>query len=192
MSTELPKTTITDTDDHRRAVTGLTKGIPMRKTLTKLTVVAMMTATPLGLSSAVANAAPTAVASTQANPEESNALRTENAAAEGDMRIGSFSGQWCGGFQVRYDVTDRIGDSWEFYGRLAIADQYDNIRIIQYADNSLAIVRYLTGDYQGQVQTLRTTSPQHVFRNGVLFSKFQGRGSGPGCSDFGDLWIPER
>jgi hypothetical protein len=164
----------------------------MRKALTKLTVVAMMAVAPLGLSSAAANAAPTTPASTQASPEEGDALRTESAMAEGDMRTGSFFGQWCGGFQVRYDVTDRIGDTWEFNGRLAIADQYDHIRITQFADNSIAIVRYLNGDYHGQVQTLRTTTPLHLFRNGVLFSKFQGRGTGPGCSDFGDLWIPER
>src|SRR4051812_28734684 len=79
MSTELHKTTITGTDDQRRAATGSTKGIPMRKTLTKLTAVAIMAVAPLGLSSAAANAAPTTAASTQTGSVESAALPIENA-----------------------------------------------------------------------------------------------------------------
>ena len=125
-----------------------------------------------------------------ANDTKGVSLSAVTAQAEGDMRIGSFSGGWSG-FPVRYDVTNRVDNTWVFNGRIAIADYYDHIQITQYADNSLLIVRYLSGQYSGLTQNLRTAPPQPRFRDGVLYSQFYGRASGYHNVGVGDLWIPE-
>src|SRR5439155_5259261 len=46
------------------------------------------------------------------------ASRTSEA-AEQDVRVGSFEGNWCG-FAARFDIQKRVGDTWDFEGKILI------------------------------------------------------------------------
>lgn len=105
-------------------------------------------------------------------------------AAPGDFHTGTFEGSWCR-YGARFDVVSRDGNSWVFRGSVLISStgQYDHIRIEQFSDNSLRVVRYLQGTETGQVQTIQTAPPQRLSFGGVLYDEFVVTANyGLGCS----------
>ena len=102
----------------------------------------------------------------------------------GDMRTGVYGTVWCG-YQAEFNVTSRDGDSWVFHGQVHIkaTGEWDEIRLEQMDGNALQIDRYLTGEFVGVVQSVRTFGPRHVERSGRLYSEFESRSSsGYGCA----------
>ncbi|MCW5719377.1 MAG: hypothetical protein KIS68_16285 [Bauldia sp.] len=114
------------------------------------------------------------------------AFTLPSAAAQGDMRLGSFTALWCN-YNARIDIQSREGTSWIFHGRILIeaTGQYDRIWIEQYSDNSLRMVRYLEGANAGATQTIQTHPPQTSVlpnRGPGLFTTFASeRDYGFGC-----------
>lgn len=114
-------------------------------------------------------------------------------AHEHDMRKGSFEGEWCG-FAARFDLTAKRGTSWIFDGQIWIkaTGQFDRLYVRQYADNSLYIIRYLSGVHNGKTQWVRTSAPETRWRNGrfeVVFHVLSAGGYGSKVS--GHLIMPK-
>jgi hypothetical protein len=99
------------------------------------------------------------------------ASRTSEA-AEHDLRVGSFEGNWCG-YECRFDITERIGNKWEFKGMILIkkTGEYDKIQVKQYADNHLMILR--TVKVKGTSQRVDTHPPKTVTENGKSHVNFR-------------------
>lgn len=119
------------------------------------------------------------------------AMVSAASAAIGDFRTGSFSGYWCS-YDARFDIQSRDGNTWVFHGRLFLSatNQYDELWVEQYSDNSLRIIRYLSGQYQGQTQVIQTFSPEQVIIGGVVMSAFSASSTaGPGCPSDTTTWI---
>ena len=75
---------------------------------------------------------------------------------------------------------------------MLIGGLYDKIKITQYDDNSLRIVRYLAGADKDRVQTLDTSAPQvKVLNDGTHHSHCFGDVVGYGCRAKGDIWVRE-
>lgn len=107
------------------------------------------------------------------------------AAADGvtDMRLGNFFAIWCN-YDAHLNVESRDGDSWVFHGHIQIdrTGQVDELFVEQYEDNSLRIVRYLSGPEAGQVQTIQTHPPQVKMIGGRQTAEFDSKNSyGVGC-----------
>jgi hypothetical protein len=115
-------------------------------------------------------------------------------AAEHDLRTGSFEGNWCG-MAARFDITNKIGSSWRFEGKILIipTGQYDRITIEQFADNSLEIRRSLSGQFAGKIQTLHTERPETLLKNGRFQVNFRvHHGTGFRVKNLGHLLMPKR
>ena len=116
---------------------------------------------------------------------------TSAIAAKGDMTVGTFGSQFCGA-PATFEVRAKASDSWEFEGEILIRDtgEHDALRITQNDDNSLRIVRYLSGDNTGKRQTVRTSPPKFVVKDGTKFAAFRAyKGSGVGCNNQGAMTI---
>jgi hypothetical protein len=102
-----------------------------------------------------------------------------------DMHTGSFSGTWCN-YAAQFDLFSKK-DDWKFDGKIRIhkTNQYDRLWIRQYRDNSLQIIRYLSGEQDGQIQNVKTFPPQILRGNGgQQIARFKGAGGGgPGCKN---------
>ena len=120
---------------------------------------------------------------------------TSAIAAKGDMTVGSFGTIFCGA-PATFEVQTKASDSWVFEGEILIRDtgEHDALRITQNDDNSLRIVRYLSGDNTGKRQTVRTSPPKFVVKGGTRFAAFSAsKGSGVGCNNQGAvtyLYVP--
>lgn len=115
------------------------------------------------------------------------------AAHEHDLRIGVFEGNWCG-LAARFDVKEKVGDTWVFKGRLYIyaTGQYDEMTVKQYKDNHLRIVRHLSGAHAGTNQWADTHPPETMVRNGRFIVNFAvERASGYGAKVAGYLHMPK-
>jgi hypothetical protein len=104
--------------------------------------------------------------------------------ALGDLHLGTFEGKWCN-YPATFYVQRQDPDSWIFHGRVLIksTQQYDQIRMEQRGDNSLYMVRYLTGDHAGKTQVVQTFSPEE-FRyrdSGRLYFQFRSKIGYGGC-----------
>ena len=106
------------------------------------------------------------------------ASRTSEA-AEHDIQVGSFEGNWCD-FDARFDIQNRVGDTWDFEGKLLIkaTGQYDRITVVQYEDNHLRIVRHLSGAQSGSRQWVDTYPPQTLRKHGHVYVNFTVRSAG--------------
>ncbi|MGE0846257.1 MAG: hypothetical protein AB7L41_08300 [Flavobacteriaceae bacterium] len=116
-------------------------------------------------------------------------LLTGAKAAEGDMKTGTFEGYWCGAPAV-FEVTRQLSGQWVFEGKILIRDtgQYDTLRIEQYSDNSLQIVRRLSGGDSGKRQWVVTNPPELRKKDGRSFVRFfAGGGKGTGCANLGSF-----
>ncbi len=115
-------------------------------------------------------------------------------AAEHDLRVGSFAGNWCG-FDARFDITSKRGNTWVFDGKVLIkaTGQYDRITVVQYADNHLRIVRHLTGAHSGTNQWVDTHPPETLRRGGQFLVNFVVRSAGGyGSKRLGHLHMPTK
>ncbi len=113
-------------------------------------------------------------------------------AAEHDFRVGSFEGNWCG-LAARFDITTKVGNTWDFKGKVLVraTGQYDNVVIRQNADNSLRIVRHLSGAHAGTTQWVDTHPPETKFHNGKRIVNFPvRRAGGYGAKVAGFLQMP--
>lgn len=113
-------------------------------------------------------------------------------AAEHDMRLGSFTGNWCG-YGARFDITSKRDKGW-FEGKILIkaTGQYDRITVIQHADKSLRIRRHLTGLHSGKMQWVDTYPPETLVRNGRTYVNFMVRNAGGyGSKILGHLHLPK-
>lgn len=118
-------------------------------------------------------------------------------AANGDFKLGTFGTMFCGA-PATFEVTARRNQDWEFDGKIAIRDtrEYDQLFVKQMNDNSLVIVRYLSGRHTGQQQQVRTSPPKFLREaNGQRIARFMSRGgTGVGCNNLGAhtlLEVPE-
>ena len=76
-----------------------------------------------------------------------------------DQHTGSSSGIWCG-YGVTFGIDSREpGDRWVFDGTIYFANfkQYDRLWIEQYTDNSLRMIRYLSGPGAARCRRSRPT-----------------------------------
>jgi hypothetical protein len=99
-------------------------------------------------------------------------------ADDADLRLGNFGSSWCG-YDARFNIESRDGDSWVFHGHIEIAktNEYDELRIEQLDNNSLHMVRYLTGGNTGQTQIVQTRPPK-TLTSSVDFIATNGHGGG--------------
>lgn len=112
-------------------------------------------------------------------------------AAIGDFRVGSFGGTWCNS-TARFDIDSREGGRWIFHGRVLIVStgEYDQLWVEQYSDNSLRIIRYLSGGNTGRTQVVQTSPPSLLIVNGQQISRYHTvGGEGLGCSAGAATWI---
>src|SRR5262245_39603060 len=100
--------------------------------------------------------------------------------AEHDLRTGTFQGNWCG-FDAQFEITkERKNDAWTFDGKILIkaTGQYDKMTVVQNADNSLRIVRHLSGARSGTNQWVDTYPPETVRSNGKYYVRFTVKSAG--------------
>lgn len=117
-------------------------------------------------------------------------------AAIGDFRVGTYTGTWCGVQNVQFNITSREGNDWIFDGTIFFPgyNQYDPVRIEQYSDNSLHMVRSLTGPGAGQTQTVDTYAPTLRDDGRGRYSYYASQSSSsPDCQGLNDtfLAVPE-
>jgi hypothetical protein len=101
-----------------------------------------------------------------------------------DIHYGSFFARWCE-YDAWLNLEHRDGDSWVFHGHIRIekTGQFDELFVEQYDDNSLRIIRYLSGPEAGQIQTIQTYPPQVKMIGGKQTAVFSAKSSdGPGCA----------
>ncbi len=121
----------------------------------------------LGLATLVSVAAPLSTAS----------------AAPGNIRIGTMGAIWCN-YKAKIHLDTRQGGEWIFEGRIHIEQtgQVDRVWVKQYEDNSLRIVRYLSGEYAGRRQIVETHAPERYSEGGRYVQRWKkSASSGPGC-----------
>lgn len=101
-----------------------------------------------------------------------------------DLHTGSFDATWCN-YKATIDIESKESGKWVFHGHIRIkqTDQYDEMWVEQYGDNSLRMIRYLEGTESGQTQVVQTNPPQEkVSKNGAHYALFTSqRGYGNGC-----------
>jgi hypothetical protein len=116
---------------------------------------------------------------------------TASHAAGYDMKLGTFTGNWCG-FTAEFTVTS-INSAGDFKGTIYLprTGQVDNMTIHQYEDNSLRIIRHLSGDRTGTNQWVDTHPPETKKSNGVRYANFPvKRAGGYGAKVLGYLRMP--
>ncbi len=120
-------------------------------------------------------------------------LAPQNSEAhEHDFRVGTYVGNWCG-FEARFEIKSKVGNTWDFKGKIFIraTGQYDNITVRQNADNSLRIIRHLSGAHTGTNQWVDTHPPETKFRGGTRIVNFPvERAGGYGAKVLGFLQMP--
>ena len=107
-----------------------------------------------------------------------------------DLRVGSFSGTWCG-YKATFELTSK-NDAWEFNGKIRIekTGEYDRLFIRQNNNDSLRIIRYLSGANTGSSQNVLTFPPQVKSNSNGVYATFAGAsGGGPGCKNAPVLFI---
>ena len=119
-------------------------------------------------------------------------LSTQAIAAEGDMKAGSWGGVFCGA-PATYEVQPDTSGEWVFEGKIEIRDtgEYDRLTVKQYSDNSLRIMRYLSGENTGKKQWARTGPPKFSKKDGKRCATFSANtGNGFGCHNTGNYsWL---
>ena len=82
-----------------------------------------------------------------------------------DLRNGTFRSNWCG-FDARIQLTRRPGPDFIFDGTVTIeaTGQVDKVFVRQLDDDSLHMVRYLSGSHSGQTQVMVTHPPELLKR----------------------------
>lgn len=82
-----------------------------------------------------------------------------------DLRNGTFRSNWCGS-DARITLVRRPGDDFIFDGTVLIEStgQVDKVFVRQLEDDSLHMVRYLSGAQSGQTQVMQTHPPQLLKR----------------------------
>ena len=112
-------------------------------------------------------------------------------AAEHDLRKGKFVGNWCG-YDASFTIVKQNG--WKFEGTIFIkaTGQTDRIKIEQFDDNHLRIVRSLSGEQTGRTQTVVTYPPETITHNGATYVNFKVKSaSGYGSKPLGHLHMPK-
>ncbi len=112
-------------------------------------------------------------------------------AADTDMRLGTFKGNWCGS-KAEFVITKQIANR-KFQGTVEILStkQVDTIEIQQYGDNSLQMVRYLSGEHDGKIQVTRTHPPEILSIAGKRTANFPTKSTrGLGARLAGFLRVP--
>lgn len=114
-------------------------------------------------------------------------------AADGDLRLGTFDGVWCG-YGATFHIERQDANSWVFHGHVSFDEHpdFDELWIEQYEDNSLRMIRYLSGEATGMTQTVQTHPPDFQV-SGVAFTKQQSYG--PDCEAPGDgqrIFLPNQ
>ena len=106
------------------------------------------------------------------------AVPTVALAANGDLRPGSFQGEWCR-YEAIYDLEEQVPGKWIFHGTITLprTGQVDRLWVEQHADNSLRIIRYLSG---GQVQNVKMAPPVGASSTEAAF--YSVTSEGPGCA----------
>ncbi len=91
-----------------------------------------------------------------------------------DLRVGNFGYQWCN-YGATFQIQSKEPDKWVFHGKILIQEtgQYDRLWIEQYEDNSLRIIRYLSGAHNGETQVVQTHPPQIKLNNGKSVAEFR-------------------
>ena len=102
----------------------------------------------------------------------------------GDFHTGKFDGLWCG-YGVTFNIDSKeAGDRWVFNGTIFFPSykQYDRLWIEQYGDNSLRMIRYLSGPGAGQTQVVQTYPPAIRQGEAGVYADFQVQtANGPDC-----------
>ena len=87
------------------------------------------------------------------------ASRTSEA-AEHDLRVGSFEGNWCG-YEARFDILERVENKWEFRGKILIkkTKEYDKIyrlkgKLRQLPDRGAAALKRISTTEDPDVQIM--------------------------------------
>lgn len=112
-----------------------------------------------------------------------------------DMRDGTFRSNWCGS-DARITLVRRPGPEFIFDGTVLIEStgQIDKIFARQLEDDSLYMVRYLSGKDSGQTQAMQTHPPQLLKReDGKTVASFNTKRTyGPGARLAGFLRMTMR
>jgi hypothetical protein len=100
-------------------------------------------------------------------------------AQSADLRLGTFGREWCG-YAAAFNIESKEPDRWVFHGHVSFAHfpDVDELWIEQYEDDSLRMIRYLSGSQTGMVQTVQTHPPKFL-KNSVNFEKVTSYG--PDC-----------
>lgn len=103
---------------------------------------------------------------------------------DADVRIGSYKGTWCG-YPAIISIESKEKKKWVFHGSL-IFPTYNNLSdelwVEQYGDDSLRMIRYLSGTQQGLTQVVQTKIPVMYNIGGVQTPHFTvERADGPDC-----------
>ncbi|MGZ3711055.1 MAG: hypothetical protein ACXVBE_04830 [Bdellovibrionota bacterium] len=110
-----------------------------------------------------------------------------------DFHVGSFTGVWCN-YAANFTIKTQTRNTWKFRGEIYLpkTGQIDDITIIQKADNSLVMLRSLSGASRGRTQTVITNAPHRLVRDGHTYVTFDSKEThGTGCEGMmGYLLMP--
>jgi len=93
-----------------------------------------------------------------------------------DLRAGTFRGNWCGSV-AEFIIKNQPGEDWKFEGTVEILStgQVDPITVQQLKNNSLHMVRSLSGKHEGQSQVMQTHPPETLSIGGIRTVNFAAR-----------------
>ncbi|WP_375449393.1 hypothetical protein [uncultured Devosia sp.] len=105
-------------------------------------------------------------------------------AADSDLKTGQYEGTWCG-YSAVFDIAVKERRRWVFHGKI-VFPTYDNLAdelwIEQYEDQSLRMIRYLSGTQEGWTQVIQTFAPEmHGSEAGYAPTFTVERANGPDC-----------
>ncbi len=109
-----------------------------------------------------------------------------------DLREGTFQGNWCGS-SAEFTIKKQKGEDWKFEGTVKIFStrQVDPITIEQLGDNSLHMVRFLSGQFKGKTQVTQTHPPETFSSGNKMIVNFPTRRTfGYGARTAGFLKMP--
>ena len=93
-----------------------------------------------------------------------------------DLREGTFKGNWCGS-AAEFKFKKQPGEDWKFEGTVEILStgQVDRLTVQQLENNSLHMVRFLSGKHKGETQVMQTHPPETLDLGGKLTVNFPTR-----------------
>jgi len=93
-----------------------------------------------------------------------------------DLREGTFRGNWCGSV-AEFVIKKQKGEDWKFEGTVEILSngQVDRLTVEQVQNNSLHMVRFLSGKHEGDTQVMQTHPPETLSVGGKLTVNFPTR-----------------